>query len=139
MPHHSRTLAFVAAFVVLDTVAATKVAKLRVSLVCRGLGKGGKKETLAERSQAKMFFKTLEMTNSSTFEPIRRLICVPLSCRPADGQHAEHHLLEPTVTCMQKYENSIPNYSRSKRSNVVLHQPPSSAGRRSTPSTPTEC
>jgi len=86
-----------------------------------------------------IFFKTLEMTNSSTFEPIRRLICVPLSCRPADGQHAEHHLLEPTVTCMQKYENSIPNYSRSKRSNVVLLQPPSSAGRRSTPSTPTEC
>jgi hypothetical protein len=62
-----------------------------------------------------MFFKTLEMTNSSTFEPIRRLICVPLSCRPADGQHAEHHLLEPTVTCMQKYEKSIPNCSRSKR------------------------
>ena len=35
-----------------DTVAATKVAKLRVSLVCRGLGKGGKKEILAERLPA---------------------------------------------------------------------------------------
>jgi len=71
-----------------------------------------------------IFFKTLEMTNSSTFEPIRRLICVPLSCRPADGQHAEHHLLEPTVTCMQKYEKSFPNDSRSKRSECGLAPAP---------------
>ena len=57
----------------------------------------------------------LEMTNSSMFEQFRRLNCVPVSCRPADGQHAEHHLLEPTVTCMQNYENSNPKYSRTKR------------------------